>query len=194
MSATWTNDASASTRCNVTTCLLKITQNAQVVEAKESGKKIHYLRTVICSTNRESCQTPRFVDLKNSCPPLPLASRLNNVLPGGQSMLCSLVTALSIRAACTGLLLPPVFCRGLAVKFISELSAPNKSSPSGSHLADKARTHMLCGGGVGERAALAGAPGPVEGGLSPPASPNLSHSPWLFSSASDWWPWIGWLF
>lgn len=46
-------------------------------------------------------------------------------------MLCSLVTALSIRAACAGLLLPPVFCRGLAVKFISELSAPNKSSPPG---------------------------------------------------------------
>lgn len=46
-------------------------------------------------------------------------------------MLCSLVTALSIRAACTGLLLPPVFCRGLAVKFISELSAPHKSSPPG---------------------------------------------------------------
>lgn len=46
-------------------------------------------------------------------------------------MLCSLVTALSIRAACAGLLLPPVFCRGLAVKFISELSAPHKSSPPG---------------------------------------------------------------
>lgn len=46
-------------------------------------------------------------------------------------MLCSLVTALSIRAACAGLLLPPVFCRGLAVKFISELSAPHKSFPPG---------------------------------------------------------------
>lgn len=53
---------------------------------------------------------------------------------------------------------------------------------------------MLCRGGVGVRAALAGAPRALLRGDFLPISPGLSHSLWLFSSDSGWGPWLWRLF
>lgn len=86
-------------------------------------------------------------------------------------MLCSLVTALSIRAACAGLLLPPVFCRGLAVKFISELSAPHKSSPPGAIWQIRPQEPTCSAEVESEREPSSLGPRPGGGGLAP-------YQPW----------------
>lgn len=95
-------------------------------------------------------------------------------------MLCSLVTALSIRAACAGLLLPPVFCRGLAVKFISELSAPNKSSPPGAIWQIRPREPTCSAEESRSESRPGWGPGPCGGGLSP-HQPRACHTPSGFS-------------
>lgn len=103
------------------------------------------------------------------------------------------MTALSIRAAALGSCYP-VFCWGLAVKFISELSAPNKSSPPGA-IWQIRPGEPICSAEVElelEPSSLG--PQALLGEDFLPISLGLSHSPWLFSPDSGWGPWAWRLF